>query len=69
MLVQAVAAEHVAAVPRDHVHRVFHVDTFDFQVRRIGDELIDRPDQPLPGVDQVRERVLHGPATRSAREA
>ena len=47
------------AMAREHVHGVLDVHAVDLQMRRISDYPVDRADEPLAGVEQVRQGVLH----------
>src|SRR5205814_2321743 len=46
--------------------RVFDFDPFEQQMAGVGDEAGDRSQHPLAGVDQVRQCVLHSPASNRA---
>ena len=65
MLIEAVTGECVA-VPSEHMHGVLDGDAFQHLMRGIGDQTIDRAEQPLAGIDDVRERVLNRAAAGRA---
>ena len=67
MLVEAVAGEHFA-MPCQDVSGIFDTHPVEDLMCRVGHQAIDRPDEPLPGVEQMRQRVLNGaPATGAIR--
>src|SRR5205807_1711222 len=65
ILVEAVAAEHLA-VPCEDMRGVLDADSLQHSVRGIGNESLDRTDQPFGGVEHMRERVLDRTAAGTA---
>ena len=59
MLVEAVAGKHFA-MPCQDVGGVFDRHAVEDLMGRVGHQAIDRPDEPLSGVEQMRQRVLNG---------
>ena len=53
---------HDIAVAREDVHGVLDVHAVNLQMCRISHHPVDRADEPLAGVEQVRQGVLHRPA-------
>ena len=65
MLVETEAAHH-AAMPREDLGRVFDGDSFQSQMINVRNKAVDGTDQPLGGVDDVRQCVLHGATSLSS---
>ncbi len=63
MLIERIAPQD-GTVPRQDVHGVFDVNVRQNQMRGIGNDAIDRSDQPLAEIDDMLEGVLNRPTPR-----
>src|SRR5688572_25368498 len=62
VLIERVAREYRAVVPREDVDGVLHVHALQPQVGRVDGDARDRTDEPLAEVEAVREPVLNSAA-------
>ena len=63
MLIQRIRPQEWP-LPGQEVHGVFDIDPRQDEMGSIGDDPIDRTCQPFAEIDDMRQRVLNGPAAR-----